>query len=225
MTCEAAWHRIEHSGYTADLPLWLDIAQRFGPETVEVGAGCGRVAHFLASRAVPVTAVERDPGLAFALTASTPPGSTVQVQQDDVFACSKQFDNFNGVFMFPLLVAEVIAAEYGRDTALAMLRDLLPSSASAAFCVSGGNGPDGSHAFELQDFHFTPASQVTHLQVSGALTQVLRTRADVDGFTEKTEVLMSLSANQLSSGLGRAVRERHSVPAVEGVVSMQVVVL
>jgi SAM-dependent methyltransferase len=65
------WHDIECGGYTADLPLWLELAAAAGGPILDVGAGTGRVALCLARAGHTVHALERDPELVAALAART----------------------------------------------------------------------------------------------------------------------------------------------------------
>lgn len=55
------WHDLECGAYTADLPLWEELAD--GGTVLDVGAGTGRVALRLARRGCAVTALDRDPVL------------------------------------------------------------------------------------------------------------------------------------------------------------------
>jgi SAM-dependent methyltransferase len=57
----AIWHDIECGAYTADLPLWEELAA--GGRVLDVGAGTGRVALHLARAGCTVTALDIDPGL------------------------------------------------------------------------------------------------------------------------------------------------------------------
>jgi SAM-dependent methyltransferase len=54
------WHDLECGSYTADLPLWRELAERAAGPLLEVGAGTGRVALDLARRGHDVTALDRD---------------------------------------------------------------------------------------------------------------------------------------------------------------------
>jgi SAM-dependent methyltransferase len=60
MTEGAIWHDIECGGYTADLPLWRELASRAAGPVLELGAGTGRVALDLAERGHEVTALDSD---------------------------------------------------------------------------------------------------------------------------------------------------------------------
>jgi SAM-dependent methyltransferase len=61
------WHDLECGAYTADLPLWRELAGRAGGPVLDVGAGTGRVALDLARSGAAVTALDRDPELLAAL--------------------------------------------------------------------------------------------------------------------------------------------------------------
>jgi len=58
------WHDLECGSYTADIPLWLELAGSVEGPILEVGAGTGRVALELAYAGHQVHALERDPRLA-----------------------------------------------------------------------------------------------------------------------------------------------------------------
>jgi len=61
------WHELECGSYAADLPLWLELAERTGGPVLDVGAGTGRVARVLARAGFAVTALEHDAELLAAL--------------------------------------------------------------------------------------------------------------------------------------------------------------
>ena len=57
----AIWHEVECGGYTADLPLWEELADETGKPIMELGCGAGRVAlHLAARRASLVIGLDRD---------------------------------------------------------------------------------------------------------------------------------------------------------------------
>jgi SAM-dependent methyltransferase len=60
MTDAVIWHDVECGGYTADLPLWRELASRAGGPVLELGAGTGRVALDLAEHGHEVTALATD---------------------------------------------------------------------------------------------------------------------------------------------------------------------
>jgi SAM-dependent methyltransferase len=54
------WHDVECGSYTADLPVWRELAERAGGPVLELGAGTGRVALDLAAQGHEVTALDAD---------------------------------------------------------------------------------------------------------------------------------------------------------------------
>jgi SAM-dependent methyltransferase len=60
----AIWQDCEFGSYTADLPLWAELAEAAGGPVLELGAGAGRVAIHLAGRGFELIPLERDPDLA-----------------------------------------------------------------------------------------------------------------------------------------------------------------
>jgi SAM-dependent methyltransferase len=54
------WHDLECGGYTEDLTLWLSLAADGGGPVLDVGAGTGRVALYLARHGHRVTALDHD---------------------------------------------------------------------------------------------------------------------------------------------------------------------
>jgi SAM-dependent methyltransferase len=57
------WHDVECGAYTADLPLWEELAAASGGPVLDVGAGTGRVALHLARAGHDVTALDVDAAL------------------------------------------------------------------------------------------------------------------------------------------------------------------
>jgi SAM-dependent methyltransferase len=55
---EAIWHDVECGAYSADLPLWVEIASQAGGPVLELGAGTGRVALRLAEAGLDVVALD-----------------------------------------------------------------------------------------------------------------------------------------------------------------------
>ena len=56
----AIWQEVEFGSYTADLPLWRELAETADGPVLELGAGAGRVSLDLAQAGAEVIAVERD---------------------------------------------------------------------------------------------------------------------------------------------------------------------
>jgi SAM-dependent methyltransferase len=63
----AIWQDVEFGSYTADLPLWAELAKAAGGPVLELGAGSGRVSLHLAREGAEAIALDRDPELLAAL--------------------------------------------------------------------------------------------------------------------------------------------------------------
>jgi SAM-dependent methyltransferase len=63
LPAKVVWHDLECGSYRADLPLWLQLAERQGDPILDVGAGTGRVALELARAGCLVTALDLDSDL------------------------------------------------------------------------------------------------------------------------------------------------------------------
>jgi SAM-dependent methyltransferase len=63
VNAKVMWHDVECGAYTADLPLWRELARQAGGPVLDVGAGTGRVALDLARAGHEVTALDIDPDL------------------------------------------------------------------------------------------------------------------------------------------------------------------
>jgi SAM-dependent methyltransferase len=67
VNAKVIWHDVECGRYSADLPLWHELASTAGGRVLDVGAGTGRVALELARAGHDVTALDHDPELLTAL--------------------------------------------------------------------------------------------------------------------------------------------------------------
>jgi SAM-dependent methyltransferase len=64
-----AWHEVECGTYSADLPLWDELAKQYGGPILELGCGTGRVALHLARQRHEVLGLDTDRALVETLNA------------------------------------------------------------------------------------------------------------------------------------------------------------
>ncbi|HXD55409.1 MAG TPA: class I SAM-dependent methyltransferase [Solirubrobacteraceae bacterium] len=94
------WHDLECGAYTADLPLWRELAMAAAPRdgagarVLDIGAGTGRVALDLARAGHSVTALDIDPELLAAVSdrASGLAVETVRADARDFALAHRDFD-------------------------------------------------------------------------------------------------------------------------------------
>ena len=109
------WHDLECGGYTADLPLWREIAGREDGPVLDVGAGTGRVARDLSARRHAVTALDLDEGLLGSLSERDPEVETVVGDARDFDLGGRRY----GLILAPMQTVQLLG---GRDGRMAFLR-------------------------------------------------------------------------------------------------------
>jgi precorrin-6B methylase 2 len=188
MSATAIWQQVEFGSYTADLPLWLEFAEKAGGPVLELGAGSGRVALQLAEHGHEVIALERDRDLLEALERSAADlgGSVMTLRIDLTCAPGLELPAAPRLTIGPLHVVQVLdAAE--RPTLLARLRELI--------------APGGRLALSVVD-------ETTLLTAGAAATQILPDVREVDGWVYSSEPLwVQVGDDALTV---RRVRERVS---------------
>ncbi len=108
------WHDLECGGYTEDLALWCELADRYGGPVLDVGAGTGRTALHLARAGHQVTALDRDPELLAELERRARGLEGLQAELGDArqFELPRRF----GLCIVPMQTIQLLggAAERGR---------------------------------------------------------------------------------------------------------------
>jgi SAM-dependent methyltransferase len=157
----AVWHDLECGSYTADLPLWRELAGAPGERAVlDIGAGTGRVALDLAHQGHHVTAVDRDAALLVALRerahAATGAGTgTVEAVCADARALALEREDF-GVCLVPMQTIQMFGGADGRAAFLrgarahlapgAVLACAIVTEVDAFDCAAGDLGPSAELA-------------------------------------------------------------------------------
>jgi SAM-dependent methyltransferase len=184
-----AWHDTECGSYTADLPLWRELAAREAGPLLDVGAGTGRVARDLAAHGHAVTALDVDPELLAALDARA--GGAVRC----VVADAQDFD---------------LGERFGLIVAPMQTVQLLPDRAAFLRCARAHLAPGGLLAAAVAD-ELVPfegplpdpdvlgryVSQPTAVRVAGGVARLERLRDDGETVTVDVVELHELGVAQL----------------------------
>jgi SAM-dependent methyltransferase len=134
------WHDLECGSYTADLPVWLELAAPCSGPILDVGAGTGRVALPLARAGHRVIALERERELVEELRHRAA-GLAVEVLCAD--ACDFALDEPVGLAIVPMQTIHLLADLGGF---LRCARAALEGGGVLAVALLG----DGVEPFELE---------------------------------------------------------------------------
>ena len=128
------FHDLECGGYSADLALWLELAQRYGSPILDVGAGTGRVTLTLARAGHDVVAVDYDADLIGALR-DRARGLPVDAVQADArtLALGRRF----ALCIVPMQTVQLLGGATERGRFLRAARDhLLPGGVLAIAIIT-----------------------------------------------------------------------------------------
>lgn len=137
------WHDLECGPYDVDLPMWRALVREAGHGPVlDVGAGTGRVSLDLATRGVPVVALDLEASLLAALTRrATAARLTVEVVRAD--AREIALDARFAAIIVPMQTIQLLGGPEGRGRFLrAVLRHLRPGGLFAAALADAVEGYD-----------------------------------------------------------------------------------
>jgi len=133
---DVIWHDIECGGYTADLPLWRELARAEAGPVLDVGAGAGRVALELARQGHDVTALDRDAALLAELAArARATGLEVRTELADAAGFELAGAPF-GLIVVPMQTIQLLPGRAARAAFLASAREHLASGGLVALALS-----------------------------------------------------------------------------------------
>lgn len=168
------WHDLECGGYLADLPLWLELAQRHGGPILDLGAGTGRVALHLARRGHEVVALDLDPVLLDEL-ARRGDGLALTTVVGDArdFALSRRF----ALVLAPMQTVQLLGGPAARASFLRCAREHLSAGGRVAVAIA-----EQIDAYEVTEEALGPLPDVVEHEGAVYFSQPTAIRADADGF-------------------------------------------
>jgi SAM-dependent methyltransferase len=241
------WHDLECGCYSADLPLWRELAMRAATETeaqplLDIGAGTGRVALDLAARGHNVTALDLEEQL---LSALRERAATAETPVETACADARTFALSRRDFAVCLAPMQTIQLLGGAARRIAFLRQahahLRPGGLLACAivteiepfdCAAGDSGPS-AEAAEMDGRRYI--SRAVSVQVADSSISIERERSirgDVPAgqATDERNIveLDRLSATQLrreGHEAGFVSAGTRSIPATQEHVGSEVVLL
>ena len=232
------WHDVECSSYTADLPLWRELAAAHAGPVLDVGCGTGRVALDLASRGHEVVGVDADPELVRVLGERARERS-LPVRAVTGDARCLDLGTRHGLAILPMQVVQLLGGEAGRAAMLtAMLRHLEPGGLLAiAIANPFDDVPPDEALPPLPDIHeqdgWVFSSTPRGLRLEGAGVAIDRHRQAVSPEGEITEEMSTVELDLVSAGAleeegvnaGYRAHATRTIPPTDDYVGSTVVVL
>jgi SAM-dependent methyltransferase len=237
---ELIWHEVECGAYTADLPLWEELADDLGEEEaiMELGCGAGRVTLHLAERGAHlVIGLEHDRDLVEAVwergRGIGADAEHVDVRDLDFFAT--RF----GLVLAPMQLIQLLEDSEARIACLTCAGDNMRAGAYAAFAIveempaafPEGALPPLPDVRQIEGWIYSSLPLEPFLDEDSILLRRLRQTVDPDGnmSDELNEIeLQVLSAETLEDEAleaGLQPAGRRQIPATEAHVGSTVVLL
>ncbi|HEY4811999.1 MAG TPA: class I SAM-dependent methyltransferase [Solirubrobacteraceae bacterium] len=248
--CTTIWHDLECGSYTADLPLWRELARTAGSggnaqPLLDIGAGTGRVALDLARRGYKVTAFDLDAELLSTLRARAEAAS---VELETVCGDARELDLLCRDFAVCLVPMQTIQLLGGADGRLAfltrarehlreggLLACAIVSQLDAFDCATGDVGPS-PETTRFDGTHYVSRATRVHVGVRSVQIERERTILSAEQAVAGTRVpvehnlieLDRVSAAQLrheGHEVGLSSAGTRTIPATRDHVGSEVVLL
>jgi SAM-dependent methyltransferase len=237
---EAIWNEVECGGYTADLPLWEELADSLAGEEaiMELGCGVGRVTLHLAARgAYLVIGLDREPEMVEAVW-KRGHGLGADAEIDDV----RDFESLGTKFslvLAPMQLIQLLGDSAERLACLACVHEAMAPGGRAAFAIVeqlspepvAGSAPPLPDVRQMEGWIYSSLPLETVVGPSTVLLRRLRQTVNPDG--EMSEDLNELELAVLSAErleeeaheVGLRSAGRREIPATEAHVGSTVVLL
>ena len=198
------WHDLECGSYTADLPLWRELAAAAGGPVLDLGAGTGRVSLELARHGADVVALDHDAGLLAALRERAAAASlAVETLRADVraFDAGRRF----ALCLVPMQTLQLLGGPEGRARCLTCVRAHLESGGLLAAALSDPiEAFADTTALPLPDMGerdgWVYSSQPVAVRHEHAATVIERHRQRIAPDGERTETTDLVSLDDVGAG-------------------------
>lgn len=235
---EVIWNDVECGGYTADLPLWEELADQAEGPIMDLGCGTGRVTLHLGRREPElVIGVDRDPDLVAAVWERAAGRLPADAEIEDVRAF--KFATEFALVLGPMQVIQLLADSQERIACLeSTFRCLLPGGRAAFAIVEEppaampeGAAPPLPDVRQVEGWIYSSLPLEPVVLAGSILLRRLRQVVDPDGAMseEINEVELALVSADALEAEGREVgfelAGRREVPTTEAHVGSTVVIL
>jgi SAM-dependent methyltransferase len=220
------WHEVECGGYSADLPLWEQLAADAGGPILDLGCGTGRVTSHLTRRGYEVCGLDRDPKLITDL-AGAELGDARAFELDHRFALA----------LAPMQLIQLFSGERERIDCLRCVAAHLTPGGIAAFAIVESMPEPAEAASPLPDTREIDGWVYSSLPIDAAVDsssiRVRRLRQTVSPEGDLTEELDEVSLSRLDAAtlereageVGLRPAGRSTIAATEDHVGSTVVLL
>jgi SAM-dependent methyltransferase len=233
---ELIWHEVECGSYTADLPLWEEMAEQTDKPVMELGCGAGRVTLHLAQRDTKlVIGLDWDSELVAAVweRSGKLPGDA-ELADVRSFRFATKFS----LVIAPMQLIQLLPTSVDRLECLSCVIDSLLPGGRAAFAIvedlpgppAGGAAPPLPDVRQIEGWIYSSLPLEPICGPDSILLRRLRQTVDPDGHMseEMNEVeLATLSAATLEEegrSVGLRPAGRREIPPTEAHVGSTVVV-
>jgi SAM-dependent methyltransferase len=235
---ELVWHEVECGGYSADLPLWEELAAQTDKPIMELGCGAGRVTLHLAEKTgLLVIGLDHNRKLVEAIW-ERGHGTTADAEQADIRGFEPMATKFSLVIA-PMQVMQLLSDSQERVASLSCVVDSMRPGARAAFAIveqMPDLPPPGTSAppplpdvCEIEGWIYSSLPLEPVALPSAILLRRLRQTVDPDGnmSEELNEIELAMLSAETLEEEGRSVglqpSGRRQIPSTEAHVGSTVV--